>query len=77
MTEKEMQAEIEESYEHGLPDYLQDDLDNYKKAVEENRKIDACFLWGELYGSINAAQIGDGSITPEQADYLRNKYLWR
>ena len=33
MTEEEMQAEIKESYEHGLPDYLRDGLDNYKKAV--------------------------------------------
>lgn len=48
MTEEEMQADIEKSYEHGLPDYLRDDLDNYKKAVEENRKIDACFLWGSF-----------------------------
>ena len=34
-------------------------------------------LWGELYGSINAAEIDDGAITPAQADYLRKKYLWR
>lgn len=34
-------------------------------------------LWGELYGSINAAEIDDGAITPAQADYLRQKYLWR
>lgn len=33
MTEEEMQAEIEESYEHGLPDYLRDDLDNYKLSL--------------------------------------------
>lgn len=77
MTDEERQAEIEESYEYGLPEYLQKDLDDYKKALEENREIDACFLWSELYGSINAAQIGDGSITPEHAEYLRQKYLWR
>lgn len=34
-------------------------------------------LWGELYGSINMAEISDGIITSEQADYLRKKYLWR
>lgn len=32
-------------------------------------------LWGELYGSINASQ-WDHSITEEQADYLRKKYLF-
>ena len=34
-------------------------------------------LWGELYGSINIAEITDGAITPEHADYLRQKFLWR
>lgn len=77
MTDEERQAEIEEAYEHGLPEYLQKDLDDYKKALEEDRKIDVCFLWCELYGSINAAQISDGEISPEHADYLRQKYLWR
>ena len=33
-------------------------------------------LWGELYGSINIAEINDGAITPEHADYLRQKFLW-
>ena len=33
-------------------------------------------LWGELYGSINMAEISDGIITPEHADYLRKKYLY-
>ena len=33
-------------------------------------------LWGELYGSINMAEISDGCITPEHADYLRKKYLF-
>lgn len=33
-------------------------------------------LWGELYGSINIAEINDGAITREQAEFLRNKYLF-
>lgn len=33
-------------------------------------------LWCELYGSINIAQINDGAITAEHADYLRQKFLW-
>lgn len=32
-------------------------------------------LWGELYGSINCAEINEGSITHEHAQYLRDKYL--
>jgi len=69
----------EESYEYGLPGYLQHDLDCYKRALageEEHAKLIDCY-WGELYGSINMAQINDGAITPDHADYLRNKYLWR
>ena len=31
---------------------------------------------GELYGSINIAEINDNLITHEQAQYLRDKYLW-
>lgn len=64
------------SYEYGLPDYLQHDLDEYKKGLKEGSTLIDC-LWGELYGSINMAEISDGLITPEHADYLRQKYLWR
>lgn len=66
----------EETYEHGLPEYLQHDLDAYKEGLREGVSYMDC-LWGELYGSINIAQIDDGAITPEHADYLRKKYLWR
>lgn len=68
------QTEREQSYEHGLPGYLQHDLDAYKHALKNGSDILDC-LWGELYGSINAAEITDGMITPEHADYLRQKYL--
>lgn len=66
----------EDSYEYGLPEYLQHDLDAYKEALEHGSNLLDC-LWGELYGSINAAEITDEIISHEQADYLRNKYLWR
>lgn len=65
----------EERYEHGLPRYLQQDLDAYKEGLRTKSSLLDC-LWGELYGSINAAQINDGAITPEHADYLRKKYLF-
>ena len=64
-------ATIEE-YETGLRPFLQHDLDAYKEGLRTNSRYLDC-LWGELYGSINAAQ---GMITPEHADYLRKKYLF-
>ncbi len=66
----------ERSYEYGLPSYLQHDLDAFKEGLKYGSTLMDC-LWGELYGSINMAQINDGAITPEHADYLRNKFLWR
>lgn len=69
------QAERERAYEYGLPEYLQHDLDAYKDGLKNKSTLLDC-LWGELYGSINLAQINDGAITPEHADYLRKKYLF-
>ena len=62
----------EKSYEYGLPEYLQHDLDAYKEGLKNSSSLLDC-LWGELYGSINAAEISEGTITPEHADYLRRK----
>lgn len=67
--------ELEELYEHGLPEYLQHDLDAYKEGLKTDSSLLDC-LWGELYGSINIAQINDSAITPDHADYLRKKYLY-
>ena len=68
-------TEKERLYEYGLPEYLQHDLDEYKKGLKEHSSLLDC-LWGELYGSINIAEINDGFITPEHADYLRQKFLY-
>lgn len=76
MAEQIAESSIERSYEYGLPGYLQRDLDAYKEALENGSTLLDC-LWGELYGSINAAEISDGVITPAHADYLRQKFLWR
>ena len=70
--ESSQEPETIEEYETGLPPFLQHDLDAYKEVLRTNSKYLDC-LWGELYGSINAAQ---GMITPEHADYLRKKYLF-
>lgn len=73
--ERKCQEERERAYEYGLPEYLQHDLDAYKEGLRTNSSLLDC-LWGELYGSINIAQIDDEVITPEHADYLRKKYLF-
>jgi hypothetical protein len=67
--------DMEQSYEYGLPEYLQHDLDTYKDGLKNGSSLMDC-LWCELYGSINIAQINDGAITAEHADYLRQKFLW-
>ena len=59
----------------GLPEYLQHDLDAYKEGLKNKSDLLDC-LWGELYGSINIAEINDGAITREHAEFLRNKYLF-
>jgi plasmid maintenance system antidote protein VapI len=69
------QSEREKAYEYGLPDYLQQDLDAYKVGLKSHSSLLDC-LWGELYGSINMAEISEGIITPEHADYLRAKFLY-
>lgn len=69
------ETEREQAYEYGLPEYLQHDLDAYKKGLKTHSSLLDC-LWGELYGSINMAEVSDGIITPEHADYLRKKYLY-
>ena len=66
----------EKSYEYGLPAYLQHDLDAFKEGLKKGSSLLDC-QWSELYGSINIAEINEGAITPEHADYLRNKFLWR
>ena len=73
---REEQYERERSYEYGLPEYLQHDLDAFKDGLANNSTLIDC-LWGELYGSINMAEISDGVITHEHAEYLRDKYLRR
>jgi hypothetical protein len=62
-------------YECALPEYLKHDLVVYLKGRDEGSLLLDC-LWGELYSSINIAEINDRAITHDQAQYLRNKYLW-
>ena len=75
ISEGNRNSSLEEFYEQGLPEYLQHDLDAYKEGLKTHSSLLDC-LWGELYGSINIAEINDGFITPEHANYLRKKYLF-
>lgn len=60
--------------EKNLPPSIQKAITDYVKGKQDNVSYLDC-LWGELYGAINASQ-WDSSITLEQADYLRQKYLY-
>src|SRR5699024_10492135 len=59
------------SYEHGLPEYLQQDLDAFKEGLKNGSSLMDC-LWGELYGSINVAEINDGIITGSSANIRKS-----
>lgn len=67
---------MEKMYEHALPQYLQNDLDQYKSGLKNASSLMDCY-WSELYSSINIAEINDNAITHEHAEYLRDKYLRR
>lgn len=60
-------------FEVGLPEYLALDLQRVKDNDWSDSLYD-CYL-EELWGSINSA-FYDETITPEQADYLRDKYYF-
>lgn len=59
--------------EIGLPLYLQKDLEAYLLGCANKSTFLDC-LYCELAGDINCAE-NDGTISSEQASYLRNKYL--
>lgn len=65
--------EILPRYERDLPASLLHALEEYKRGPREDVSCLDC-LWRELYGSINACQ-WDRSITEQEAEYLREKYL--
>ena len=58
-----------------LPPYLQKDINNLLKEINnKDSKIIDCLLC-EVYGSINSA-LYSNEITKEEADYLRNRYYF-
>lgn len=66
---------VDQSYlEKDLPASLDKALREYVQGEKDHVSYLDC-LWGELYGAINSNQWSN-AITKEQADYLRDKYLW-
>ena len=73
---KNYNEKMERMYEYALPGYLQNDLDQFKNGLKNGSSLMDCY-WGELYSSINIAEINDNVITHEHAEYLRDKFLRR
>lgn len=70
--------ENKEYLECGLPPYLQKSIKNMKQSweIEDSGKRDIHWdiYWCDLNADINSAEV-DRVISPEQAWYLRTKYL--
>ena len=71
-------ADSNNHYETALPKYLKASLDNMKKAIklkasgQKYLRYDCDYC--ELQSDINTAEVS-GEISPDQAWYLRSKYL--
>lgn len=57
-----------------LPMHLQVSINGFLKAKEDKDDILEAMYWGELYGSINSAEV-DREISSELAWILREEYL--
>ena len=71
MTDKEKY----DMYEKCIPEYLKNDIQQYKKYKNDKKCTIIDCLKDEIYGSINSALYSD-EITEEQANYLRDKYCY-
>lgn len=57
-----------------LPMHLQVSINGFLKAKENKDDILEAMYWGEIYGSINSAEV-DREISSELAWKLREEYL--
>lgn len=57
-----------------LPMHLQVSINGFLKAKEDKDDILEAMYWGELYGSINSAEVAR-EISSELAWILREEYL--
>ena len=67
------QEEYKPEYEKNLPDFLQEGINNLKKAKRHKNSYYDCYLM-EVNSSINVCEV-EHIITSEHAAYLRNKFL--
>ena len=58
-----------------VPEFLKEGIILVKKGRKKNDLLLDCYL-DELNSSINVCEV-ESLISKEQADYLRNKFLWR
>lgn len=70
---------VDKTYlERGLPDWLQNSIDQINKSWAIKDAGQFCSAWDldwcELNADIGTAEV-EGIISPEQAWYLREKYL--
>ena len=63
LSKKKLDEERERSYEHGLPEYLQNDLDAYKDGLKNGSTIMDC-LW----------EIGRASVGKECVRRCRSRW---
>ena len=61
-------------FEHNVPEFLLDNIENIKKAKRRKSSLLDCYL-DEANSSINVCEV-ENLISKEQADYLRKKYLY-
>ncbi len=63
-----------------MPKWLEESRDAFLNADRKIASGETCFAWDcyycEFQSDINVAEIEE-NITKEQADYLRNKYLFK
>ena len=68
------QEDYKIEYEKNLPEFLQAGIDKLKKAKRHKDSFYDCYLM-EVNSSINVCEV-EHIISSEQANYLRNKFLW-
>ena len=67
--------EYNPAFEEMVPEFLKEGIILVKKGRKKNDLLLDCYL-DELNSSINVCEV-ESLISKEQADYLRNKFLWR
>lgn len=68
------QEDYKIEYERNLPEFLQDGIEKLKKSKRHKDSFYDCYLT-EVNSSINVCEV-EHIISSDQANYLRNKFLW-